>query len=159
MQTILDSSSLKLRSHLQSVVDSHERALLSMPAPSTTSPQLLSSEIMQVESPMALNAKIIPGRQPQVIPAAKKIIDFDAHQRNNHSPTQTVELANTPQKQQIQPTVTKDSSQGSGLALHLTAGGICSCGEHHKELVTYRGMDFKTKELIEMRNVIHQKIE
>ena len=79
MQTILDSSSLKLRSHLQSVVDSHERALLSMPVPSTTTPELLSSEIMQVESPMALNAKIIPGQLPQVIPAAKKIIKFDDH--------------------------------------------------------------------------------
>ena len=31
----------------------------------------------------------------------------------------------------------------------------CDCDEIRNDLITYRGIDFKTKDLIDMRSVIH----
>ena len=41
----------------------------------------------------------------------------------------------------------------------IHSDGVCNCDEVRDEKVSYRSVTVKTKDLIDMRSVIHQKIE
>ena len=65
-----------------------------------------------------------------------------------------------------QPIITKISASQSINSEHVhhnknfhDLSHSCLCDELQSDLVSYRNIDFKTKDLIDMRSLIHQKIE
>ena len=114
----------------------------------------------------------------------QNIIDFDdsnlaqnQKMRNSYDHTQTAELVREHnfgsdiKGQQFNlahdssdsfikkmPKITKVSSMNAGVLRH-SSGEVCQCHEQRSDSIQYRGIDFKIKQLLEIRNVIHQKIE
>lgn len=51
------------------------------------------------------------------------------------------------------------SSMNDGGILKHEFGDKCRCDKKRDETISYRGINLRIKEFLEMRNVIHQKIE
>ena len=100
--------------------------------------------------------------------------------RNNLSPTQTVELLNnnnnnqtlTPSRKSVHNHTTLDRVSKEDTASFFKQPVVSSMigaprnpaiehisDEIRNELVSFRGIDFRKKDLLDMRGIIHQKIE
>ena len=55
--------------------------------------------------------------------------------------------------------VSTGTGGGQSFREHLFGGDDCNCERESSETVSYRGVQFKMQEFLEIRGVIHQKIE
>ena len=85
----------------------------------------------------------------------------------NQSPTETAELIHdnastrTPARKGVV-SVDPNSTFFKQPARINSSGhtsGECACDDKRLETISYRSIDFKAKELVDMRQLIHQKIE